>query len=76
MANRRGISVKGLTYQRVKDYCGAKKQSMSGFLEEIIAEKMDAAGVPIPEKLEEVEPKTKKDADEEGPEFPGSQFTF
>ena len=45
---RRSISVKGITYQRLKDYCEACGLSVSGYLEEIIAEKLDAAGVPVP----------------------------
>ena len=48
---RRSISVKGITYQRLKDYCDAEGRSVSGFLEDIIAEKLDAAGVPIPTVL-------------------------
>ena len=44
---RRAISVKGLTYQRLKDYCDGTGQSVSGYLEEIIAEKLDAAGAPV-----------------------------
>ena len=48
---RRSISVKGLTYQRTKDYCDANGQSVSGFLEDILAEKLDAAGVPVPTVL-------------------------
>ncbi|MBZ5715505.1 MULTISPECIES: hypothetical protein [Nannocystis] len=45
---RRSISVKGITYQRLKDYCESTGLSVSGYLEEIIAEKLDAAGVPVP----------------------------
>ena len=45
---RRAISVTGKTYQRVSDYCKGEGRSVSGYLEEIIAEKMDAAGVPAP----------------------------
>ena len=40
---RRSISVKGITYQRLKDYCEACGLSVSGYLEDIIAEKLDAA---------------------------------
>jgi hypothetical protein len=49
---RRSISVKGITYQRLKDYCLAQGCSVSGYLEEIIAEKLDAAGVPVPTQVE------------------------
>lgn len=45
---RRSISVKGITYRRLKEYCDANGKSVSGYLEEIIGEKMDAAGVPVP----------------------------
>lgn len=49
---RRSISVKGITYQRLKNYCQAHGISVSGYLEEIIAEKLDAAGVPVPDYVE------------------------
>ncbi|MEE9382413.1 MAG: hypothetical protein V3V08_03250 [Nannocystaceae bacterium] len=45
---RRSISVRGVTYQRLKNFCDAEGLSVSGYLEEIIAERLDAAGVPIP----------------------------
>lgn len=48
---RRSISVSGLTHQRLKDYCDAHDKSVSGFLEEIIAERLDAEGVPVPTVL-------------------------
>ena len=48
---RRSISVKGITYQRLKDYCDREGRSVSGFLEEVLAEKLDAANVPIPTVL-------------------------
>lgn len=41
---RRSISVKGLTYQRLKDFCDEHGMSVSGFLEEIIAD-YDRSGV-------------------------------
>ncbi len=49
---RRSISVKGITYQRLTDYCEVRGVSVSGYLEEIIAEKLDAAGVPVPTRVE------------------------
>ena len=49
---RRSISVKGITYQRLKDYCQAQGRSVSGYLEDIIAENLDAAGVPVPTRVE------------------------
>ncbi len=49
---RRSISVKGITYQRLKNYCESHEVSISGYLETIIAEHLDAEGVPVPEKVE------------------------
>lgn len=43
---RRSVSFKGTTYQRLKDYCDASGRSVSGYLEEVIAEKLDAVGAP------------------------------
>lgn len=69
--SRRSISVKGITYQRVKNHCQDQGKSISGYLEEIIKEKLDEAGVPVPEKLEVPPPK------EQDPEEIASQhFTF
>ena len=48
---RRSVSVKGITYQRLKDYCDATGKSVSGYLEDIVAEKLDAEGVPMPTEL-------------------------
>lgn len=45
---RRSISVRGVTYQRLKNFCDAEGLSVSGYLEDIIAERLDAAGVPVP----------------------------
>jgi len=66
---RKSISVKGLTYQRMKDYCKAQGKSVSGALEEIIHEKLDAVGVPRIEPP----PSEKKKPDEE---IISSHFTF
>lgn len=46
--SRRSISVAGLTYQRAYDYCRSKGRSVSGFLEELIKERLDAEGAPEP----------------------------
>lgn len=43
---RRAISVKGLTYQRVKKHCDERGQSISSFVEELIAKKMEELGIP------------------------------
>jgi hypothetical protein len=55
---RRSISVKGLTYQRLKNFCETQNLSVSGYLEDIIGQRLDAANVPIPERVEP-RPKTK-----------------
>ncbi|MEM6295654.1 MAG: hypothetical protein AAGA54_30555 [Myxococcota bacterium] len=49
---RRSISVKGITYQRLKNYCENQNVSVSGYLESIIAERLDEQNVPVPEKVE------------------------
>ncbi len=68
---RRSISVKGITYQRLKDFCEASGLSVSGYLEDIIAEKLDAAGVPVPTI---VKPRSQKLADAE--DIVSQHFTF
>jgi hypothetical protein len=70
---RRSISVKGITYQRLKDYCDAQNKSVSGYLEEIIAEKLDAAGVPVPTVLK---PRPTRKNAVETEEIVSQHFTF
>lgn len=70
---RRSISVKGITYQRLKDYCDATGCSVSGYLEEIIAEKLDAAGIPVPTVLK-ARPERKPETQAE--EIVSQHFTF
>jgi hypothetical protein len=70
---RRSISVKGITYQRLKDYCDAQGKSVSGYLEEIIAEKLDAAGVPVPTVLK---PRPTRKNSSETEEIVSQHFTF
>jgi hypothetical protein len=70
---RRSISVKGITYQRLKDYCDANEKSVSGYLEEIIGEKLDAAGVPIPTMLK---PRPARKNSSEAEEIVSQHFTF
>lgn len=70
---RRSISVKGITYQRLKDYCDAHDLSVSGYLEEIIAEKLDAAGVPVPTVLK---PRPTRKTTVESDEIVSQHFTF
>ena len=70
---RRSISVKGITYQRLKDYCDTNNISVSGFLEDIIAERLDAAGVPVPTVLK-ARPERKAEVPAE--EIVSQHFTF
>ena len=49
---RRSISVKGITYQRLKNFCEAQGLSVSGYLEDIIANRLDEANVPVPERVD------------------------
>ena len=70
---RRSISVKGITYQRLKDYCDATGCSVSGYLEEIIAEKLDAAGVPVPTVLKA---RQERKPDTQTEEIVSQHFTF
>ena len=49
---RRSISVKGITYQRLKNFCEDQNLSVSGYLEDIIASRLDEANVPVPEKVD------------------------
>jgi hypothetical protein len=70
---RRSISVKGITYQRLKDFCDTNNLSVSGYLEEIIAERLDAAGVPVPTVLK-ARPERKADTQPE--EIVSQHFTF
>ncbi len=69
---RRSISVRGITYQRLKNYCDARGLSISGFLEQLIAERMDAEGEPVPDKLEHV-PRPRQPVREE---IISQHFTF
>jgi len=49
---RRNFSIRGLTYQRLKDHCLAEGKSVSGMVEEILARKLDEADVPIPDHVD------------------------
>jgi hypothetical protein len=70
---RRSISVKGITYQRLKNFCEEQNLSVSGYLEDIIAAKLDAANVPVPER---VDPRPKTKAPGEPDEIISQHFTF
>jgi len=65
---RRSISVKGITYKRLKNYCEAQGVSISGYLEEILADKLDEAKVPVPTVLEPRKPNPGKVEPEPEPE--------
>ena len=54
---RRSISLKGITYQRLQDYCEAQGESVSGLVEEIANERLDELGVPVPEEVTKPRPK-------------------
>lgn len=70
---RRAISVKGLTYQRLKKFCDANGVSVSGWLEQIIHNKLDALGAPQETILIPRTPKKKKAETEE---IVSQHFTF
>jgi hypothetical protein len=44
---RCAINIRGIVYERLRRHCEATGQAMSAFLEEVIAENLDAQGVPI-----------------------------
>jgi hypothetical protein len=54
MANttRRSISLKGVTYEFLKAKAEEKGKSASGLVEDLVAEKLDALGVPEETVLE------------------------
>ncbi|MBL4686259.1 MAG: hypothetical protein JKY37_16820 [Nannocystaceae bacterium] len=72
---RRSISVKGITYQRLKNFCEDSGVSVSGYLEQIIADQLDAQNVPVPEK---VDPRPTAPSKLEGdePSIISQHFTF
>ena len=72
---RRSISVKGLTYQRLKNFCEEQGMSVSGYLEEIIAARLDEAKVPVPERVEpRAQPAPQKQRDPD--DIISQHFTF
>lgn len=64
---RRAISVKGRTYLRLKRYCEKHDMSISGYLEQRIAEDMDAAGEP---EVHPDEIRARRPRPDTPPEFP------
>ena len=75
---RRSISVKGLTYQRLKNFCEDTGLSVSGYLEQIIADKLDSQNVPVPEKVEPraAPPRPSEGAPGDEPVIISQHFTF
>ena len=75
---RRAISVKGLTYQRLKTYCDVKELSISGYLEKIVNKKLDDLGIPEETILipHAVKPKLKAKRKVTMRGFTGSHHTF
>ena len=71
---RRSISVKGITYQRLKNFCESQGMSVSGYLEDIIASRLDEANVPVPEKVEPRPEPSQKAPHED--EIISQHFTF
>jgi len=73
---RRALSIKGLTYQWIKDYCDQEERSVAGFVEEIVKEKMTELGIPKPTILmpRPEAPKVHKTPEPE--EIPPAHFTF
>lgn len=51
-SDRRSISLNGFTYTRLKNYADELAESLSGLVEEIVAENLDRHGVPVPDRLE------------------------
>jgi len=63
--------VKGLTYQRLKKYCDEHDMTVSGFVEDLVAEKMKRLGVP-----EETVLQPRAARRETLGAYDGSSFTF
>ncbi|MEM6991253.1 MAG: hypothetical protein AAF721_12165 [Myxococcota bacterium] len=73
---RRSISVKGITYQRLKNFCEDSGVSVSGYLEQIIADQLDAQNVPVPEKVDPRPAADNKPQSSEEPSIISQHFTF
>lgn len=73
---RRSISVKGLTYQWIFDFCQSQDPplSISGFIENVVQDRLDQTRIPRPKVLT-ARPRAKKDDFEEEPPY-GNHFTF
>lgn len=62
--NRRSISVRGLTYQRMKNHCDVTGVAISNYLERLIEHDLNAQGVAVPTKVEPKKPKPEPTSDE------------
>ena len=49
---RKSISVRGITYQRLKNWCERNGQSISSLVEELANARMHAEGEPVPDKVD------------------------
>jgi len=70
---RRAISLKGLTYHRIKEHCAENSQSISSFVEELVNTKLDELGVPVPTELRPRPPRSKRPKLED---YTDGNFTF
>lgn len=73
---RRSVSLRGLTYQRLKNHCESTGESVSGYLEILIGADLTARGVPVPDKIEPTPPKQPPPTDDEVDEISSQHFTF
>lgn len=73
---RRSISVKGITYQRIRDYFKQDDpdRSVSGYIEDLVKADLDKKGIPVPKFLVVPTKPKKKDHEDEPPW--GNHFTF
>ncbi len=82
--SRRSVSLKGTTYERLRQYCGSLTRgreiseggvfdgSISGFIERIVARELDTLGVP---RVDKAPDRTPKRPDPDGT-IGGGIFTF
>ena len=73
---RRSISVAGKTYARIelaRKHGVIPEDSISGYIERLIAADLDQLGVPLVEKAP---PREKKKPEAEGDEIASQHFTF
>ena len=68
---RRSISIRGTIYARIKNYCDAEGIACSAYVEKLVTEALDAAGVPVV-KVAPAYPKRVRPE----PEITSQHFTF